>query len=107
MQQKRKKEEIVPDYFSLYFFSLYSPPQCLFSQKSFLFLFVGNLFRKFFMLLYLTGVYIFRYNQKKEFSALAADAGIYKLVGPALLKQDRAEASLAVERRLDFIDKEM
>lgn len=43
----------------------------------------------------------------KEFSTLAADANIYKLVGPVLLKQDKSEASLAVDRRLEFIDKEM
>lgn len=35
------------------------------------------------------------------------DANIYKLVGPVLLKQDRKESMLAVDGRLEFIDKEM
>jgi prefoldin beta subunit len=38
---------------------------------------------------------------------LKDDASIYKLVGPVLLKQDKTEAVLAVDGRLDFIDKEM
>lgn len=32
---------------------------------------------------------------------------IYKLVGPVLLAQDKSEAILAVQARLDFIEKEM
>ncbi|RMZ82032.1 hypothetical protein DV737_g2324, partial [Chaetothyriales sp. CBS 132003] len=44
---------------------------------------------------------------KKEFDGLAEDAGIYKLVGPVLLKQDKAEAAGAVDARLDYIGKEM
>ena len=43
----------------------------------------------------------------KEFSNLADDANIYKLVGPVLLKQDTSEAKSTVDGRLDFIDKEM
>lgn len=43
----------------------------------------------------------------QEFSNLAADAKIYKLVGPVLLKQERSEAVLAVDGRLEFIEKEM
>lgn len=43
----------------------------------------------------------------KEFASLADSATIYKLVGPILLKQDRMEANLAVEGRLEFIGKEM
>ena len=43
----------------------------------------------------------------QEFAGLAEDANIYKLVGPILLKQDRGEAVLAVDGRLEFIDKEM
>jgi len=44
---------------------------------------------------------------QKEFASLAEDAGIYKLVGPVLLKQDKIEAFSAVEGRLDFIGKEI
>ncbi|MCJ1375884.1 hypothetical protein MMC20_007122 [Loxospora ochrophaea] len=44
---------------------------------------------------------------QKEFAKLAEDANIYKLVGPVLLKQDRSEAVLAVEGRLEFIEKEI
>ena len=44
---------------------------------------------------------------QKEFSALNEDAGIYKLVGPVLLKQDKTEAVNAVEGRLEFIGKEV
>ncbi|KAI4152728.1 MAG: hypothetical protein LQ340_002735 [Diploschistes diacapsis] len=44
---------------------------------------------------------------QKEFTKLSEDAGIYKLVGPVLLKQDRSEAVMAVDQRLEFIDKEM
>jgi prefoldin beta subunit len=43
----------------------------------------------------------------KEFASLADDSNIYKLVGPVLLKQDRAEAVMAVDSRLAFIDKEI
>jgi prefoldin beta subunit len=44
---------------------------------------------------------------KKEFDGLAEDAGIYKLVGPVLLKQDRTEAVSAVDGRLEYIGKEI
>ncbi|KAI9838481.1 MAG: hypothetical protein M1838_004564 [Thelocarpon superellum] len=44
---------------------------------------------------------------QKEFAKLADDAIIYKLVGPVLLKQDRSEAVLSVDARLDFINKEI
>lgn len=44
---------------------------------------------------------------KKEFAKLAEDTNIYKLVGPVLLKQDRLEAVLAVDARLEFIEKEI
>lgn len=43
----------------------------------------------------------------KEFASLEDDANIYKLVGPVLLKQDRNEAVMAVNGRLEFIEKEM
>ncbi|RDL31874.1 Prefoldin [Venustampulla echinocandica] len=44
---------------------------------------------------------------QKEFSGLKDDANIYKLVGPVLLKQDRTEAVLAVDGRLEYIDNEI
>ena len=43
----------------------------------------------------------------QEFANLPSDANIYKLVGPVLLKQERGEAVLAVDGRLEFIEKEM
>lgn len=43
----------------------------------------------------------------QEFNSLDPDANIYKLVGPVLLKQDKSEAVMAVEGRLNFIEKEM
>lgn len=42
----------------------------------------------------------------QEFSKLAEDANIYKLVGPVLLKQEKSEAVLAVNGRLQYIEKE-
>lgn len=44
---------------------------------------------------------------QKEFSTLPETSNIYKLVGPVLLKQERGEAVLAVDGRLEFIEKEM
>ena len=44
---------------------------------------------------------------KKEFDALSEEANIYKLVGPVLLKQDKMEAVMAVDGRLEFIGDEM
>jgi prefoldin beta subunit len=44
---------------------------------------------------------------QKEFASLADDAGIYRLVGPVLLKQDKTEAVGTVDGRLDFIGKEI
>ncbi|KAM0798611.1 Prefoldin [Usnea florida] len=44
---------------------------------------------------------------QKEFSLLPPTSTIYKLVGPVLLKQDRAEALMAVDARLDFIHREI
>ncbi|KAI9809642.1 MAG: hypothetical protein M1825_000074 [Sarcosagium campestre] len=44
---------------------------------------------------------------QKEFSKLDDGANIYKLVGPVLLKQDRSEAVMAVDGRLEFIEKEI
>ncbi|KAL1959799.1 hypothetical protein VTO42DRAFT_944 [Malbranchea cinnamomea] len=44
---------------------------------------------------------------QKEFASLEEDANIYKLIGPVLLKQDKNEAVMAVDGRLDFIEKEI
>ncbi|EEH49029.1 tubulin-binding prefolding complex subunit YKE2 [Paracoccidioides brasiliensis Pb18] len=44
---------------------------------------------------------------QKEFNTLEDDANIYKLVGPILLKQDKRDAVMAVDGRLDFIEKEI
>ncbi|GAB1199048.1 hypothetical protein APSETT444_008381 [Aspergillus pseudonomiae] len=44
---------------------------------------------------------------QKEFNSLDDDANIYKLIGPVLLKQDKNEALMAVNGRLEFIEKEM
>lgn len=43
----------------------------------------------------------------KEFKLLNDGANIYKLVGPVLLKEEKTEAVMAVDGRLEFIDKEM
>lgn len=43
----------------------------------------------------------------QEFSVLNEDANIYKLIGPVLVKQDRAEAVMNVDKRLEFIEAEM
>lgn len=42
-----------------------------------------------------------------EFEKLKDGEEIYKLVGPALLKQDKVEAEGTVNGRLEFIGKEM
>ncbi len=44
---------------------------------------------------------------EQEFASLDDDADIYKLVGPVLLKQDKTEAVMAVDARLEFIENEM
>jgi prefoldin beta subunit len=44
---------------------------------------------------------------KEEFGILQDDAKIYKLIGPVLIPQDKAEADLNVEKRLEFINSEM
>ena len=43
----------------------------------------------------------------KEFAKLADDANIYKLVGPVLMKQDRKDAVIAVDSRLEYIGNEL
>lgn len=37
---------------------------------------------------------------------MAEDGVVYKLVGPVLLKQDKTEAVMAVDGRLEFIENE-
>lgn len=49
----------------------------------------------------------FLVDESKEFAKLSDDANIYKSVGPVLLKQDKNEAVMAVNGRLEFIEKEM
>lgn len=44
---------------------------------------------------------------QEEFNSLDDESNIYKLVGPVLLKQDKTEALMAVNGRLEFIEKEM
>lgn len=44
---------------------------------------------------------------KKEFDLLDDDANIYKQIGPVLLKQDKSEAVMAVNGRLEFIEKQI
>lgn len=47
-------------------------------------------------------------QQQRQQQGGGAGAGkIYKLVGPVLLTQDKSEAILAVQARLEFIEKEM
>ncbi|OWB68519.1 hypothetical protein B5S30_g3900 [[Candida] boidinii] len=44
---------------------------------------------------------------KDEFNKLDDDSKIYKLIGPVLLPQDNTEANLNVDKRIEFIEKEM
>lgn len=44
---------------------------------------------------------------QSEFKKLKDGEEIYKLIGPALLKQDKVEAEGTVNGRLEFIGKEM
>ncbi|KAJ5693021.1 prefoldin subunit 6 [Penicillium macrosclerotiorum] len=44
---------------------------------------------------------------QSEFAELDDESNIYKLVGPVLLKQDKSEAIMAVNGRLEFIEKEI
>lgn len=46
-------------------------------------------------------------DRQQEFSSLADDANVYRLVGPVLLKQDTSEAKSTVESRLGYIEQEM
>ncbi|ORZ28002.1 Prefoldin [Lobosporangium transversale] len=42
-----------------------------------------------------------------EFKVLKDDANIYKLIGPVLVKQDKAEAVTNVDKRIEFIKAEI
>lgn len=44
---------------------------------------------------------------KQEFELLSDEANIYKMIGPVLMKQEKSEANMAVNGRLEFIEKEM
>ncbi|PYH63556.1 tubulin-binding prefolding complex subunit YKE2 [Aspergillus vadensis CBS 113365] len=44
---------------------------------------------------------------QKEFNSLDEESNIYKLIGPVLLKQEKSEALMAVNGRLEFIEKEI
>lgn len=48
-----------------------------------------------------------RLTDWQEFDLLDDEANIYKQIGPVLLKQDKTEAVMSVNGRLEFIDKEM
>ena len=43
----------------------------------------------------------------QEFNLMATDADVYKLVGPVLAKQDVSESKVNVEKRIEFIAKEI
>ena len=43
----------------------------------------------------------------QEFNIMSADAAVYKLVGPVLAKQDVTEAKTNVEKRIEYITKEI
>ncbi|CDS07294.1 hypothetical protein LRAMOSA01243 [Lichtheimia ramosa] len=44
---------------------------------------------------------------RKEFEHLEGDANVYKLIGPVLVKQEKAEAETNVKNRLELISKEI
>ncbi|TQS38822.1 hypothetical protein Golomagni_00663 [Golovinomyces magnicellulatus] len=46
-------------------------------------------------------------REHQEFSNLDNNTNIYKLCGPVLLRQDRTEAVLAVDARIEFINNEI
>jgi len=47
------------------------------------------------------------HNTHKEMDHLEDDAVVYKLVGPVLVRQELSEARQTVEKRLDYISKEL
>jgi prefoldin beta subunit len=44
---------------------------------------------------------------KNEMNFIEDSDVVYKLIGPVLVKQDADEARLTVDKRLEFINKEM
>lgn len=52
-------------------------------------------------------IYVLRHALLQEFDIVDDAANIYKQIGPVLLKQDKTEAVMAVNGRLEFIDKQM
>jgi len=44
---------------------------------------------------------------QEEFALLKQDAVVYKLVGPALIKQDTSDSIQNVNKRIEFINNEM
>ncbi|CAD6918283.1 unnamed protein product [Tilletia caries] len=44
---------------------------------------------------------------KKEFAKLTPENQVYKLIGPALVKQEQAEAKANVDKRIEFINNEV
>lgn len=44
---------------------------------------------------------------KSEFNFIEETDTVYKLIGPILIKTETAEAKLNIEKRLEFINKEM
>ena len=64
---------------------------------------------------YFKSIYYKQYNQKKyeneqvkvELDLADDNDVVYKLVGPVLMKEDLSEARSTVEKRIEFINKEM
>jgi len=46
-------------------------------------------------------------KKKKELKELKEDSVIYKMIGPVLVKQDKADATQNVDKRLEYINGEM
>ena len=44
---------------------------------------------------------------KSEFNFVEESDTVYKLIGPILVKQEISEAKLNIDKRLEFINKEM
>ena len=52
-------------------------------------------------------VLIYQCQKLQELDVLEDDAVVYKLVGPVLVKQELAEAKQTLEKRLEYINKEL
>lgn len=44
---------------------------------------------------------------RAEFNFIENDDGVFKLIGPVLVKQEHDDAKMNVDKRLEFINKEM